>query len=144
MQFTENEDRVKSLSCNQSFLSSTQDSTESIATPHEADFEDEQIRALLASPRYLLQREASAERSHFYHSERESLMSSSSQDPKPVGTGKPLAVFSSQKSLNFRHNFRERESNLFWRVMNRFSDSLTWQMLRNLFLVEIEITCLLK
>ena len=108
MQFTENEDRVKSLSCNQSFLSSTQDSTESIATPHEADFEDEQIRALLASPRYLPQREASAERSHFYHSERESLMSSSSQDPKPVGTGKPLAVFSSQNSLNFRHNFRER------------------------------------
>ena len=44
----------------------------------EADLDDEQIRALLASPRYLLERGESAERSQVYHSERESLMSSSS------------------------------------------------------------------
>ena len=36
--------------------------------PQEADLDDEQIRALLASPRYLLEREASAERSQIYHS----------------------------------------------------------------------------
>ena len=39
--FTEIEDRVKTLSYNQSFLSSTQDSAESIATPQEGDFDDE-------------------------------------------------------------------------------------------------------
>ena len=67
--------------------------------PQEADFDDEQIRALLASPLYLQEREASAERSQVDHSERESLMSSSSQDPKPVGTGKPVALFSSKNRL---------------------------------------------
>ena len=41
-----------SLHYNQSLLSSTQDSIESIAAPQEADLDDEQIRALLASPRY--------------------------------------------------------------------------------------------
>ena len=100
MSFTEIEDRVKTLSFNQFFLSSTQHSAESIATPLQADFDDEQLRAFLASPRYVQEREASAERSQVYHSERESLMSSSSQDPKPVGTGKPVAVFSSQNRLN--------------------------------------------
>ena len=50
MSFTEIEDRVKTLSYNQSFPSSTQDSAESIATPQEADFDDEQLRALLAAP----------------------------------------------------------------------------------------------
>ena len=35
-------------------------------------------------------------------------MSSSSQDPKPVGTGKPLAVFSCQKRLN-KDTISERE-----------------------------------
>ena len=53
----------------QSWLSLTQDSMESLATPQEADLDDEQIRALLASPRYLTKREASAERSQVYHSE---------------------------------------------------------------------------
>ena len=59
VQFTEIEDRVKSLSYNQSFPPSTQDSAESIVTLQEADFDDEQIRALLASPRYLPERERS-------------------------------------------------------------------------------------
>ena len=45
-----------SLPYNQSLLSSTQDSIASLATPQEADLEDEQIRALLASPRYLQER----------------------------------------------------------------------------------------
>ena len=35
-----------------------------------------------------------------YHSEREGLMSSSSQDPTVGGTGKPVAVFSSQSRSN--------------------------------------------
>ena len=70
------EGHVKTLSCNQSLLSSTQDSIESIATRQEVDLDDEQIRALLASPRYLLEREASTERSQVYHSEREGVMPS--------------------------------------------------------------------
>ena len=104
--FTEINDRVKTLSYNQSFLSSTQDSAESIATPQEADFDDEQLRALLA-PLYIQEREASAERSQVYHSERDSLMSSSSRDPKPVGTGNLSQCFSSQSRLN-QDTFSER------------------------------------
>ena len=78
-QITEIEGHVKSLPHNQSLLSSTQDSVEDIAVPQKADLDDQQIRALLASPRYSPEREASAERSQVYHSEREGLMSSSSQ-----------------------------------------------------------------
>ena len=98
-QITDIEGHVKTLSFNQSLLSSTQDSIESTATPQEADLEDEQIRALLASPRYLPEREASAERSQVYHSEREGLMSSSSQSLNFIGTGRPVALFSHQRRL---------------------------------------------
>ena len=50
-QFTEHEDlRVRLLSFHQSIIASTCDSAESIATPPESDFDDEQLRALLASP----------------------------------------------------------------------------------------------
>ena len=62
-QIAEIEDHIKTLSYNHSLLSSTQNSFESIATPQEADLDDEQIRALLVSPRYLPERPASAERS---------------------------------------------------------------------------------
>ena len=105
-QITEIEGHVKTLSYYQPLLSSTQDSFESIAAPQEADFDDEQIRALLASPRYLPEREASAERSHVCHSEREGLMSSSSQDP--TSTGKLVALFSSKNRLD-EEPFSDRE-----------------------------------
>ena len=74
-QFTENEDlRVKPLSFHQPIAASTYDSAESIATPlPESDLDDEQLRALLASPLYLQEREASADRSQVYLSEREKL-----------------------------------------------------------------------
>ena len=53
-QFTEHEGlRVRPLFFHQSIIASTHDSAESIATPLEADFGDEQLRALLASPLYL-------------------------------------------------------------------------------------------
>ena len=64
----------------------------------ESDFDDEQLRALLASPPYMQEREANADRSQVYHSAREILMSSSSQDP--TSTGKPVAVFSTKNRLN--------------------------------------------
>ena len=63
-------------------MASTCYSEESIATPPpDSDFDDGQIRALLASPLYLQEREANAERLQVYHSVRENLMSSSPQDP---------------------------------------------------------------
>ena len=148
-QITEIEDKELifnpfSLPCNQSLLSSNQDSIESIATPQEADLDDEQIRALLASLRYLLEREARAERSQVYHSEREGLMSSSSQSLNFIGTGRPVALFLHQKSLS-QDAISERDNLLMLKgVMNRFSEILTPRMLRNLFLMEIEITCVLK
>ena len=107
-QIPEIEDKF-SLPYNQSLLSSTQDSVESLATPHEADLDDEQVRALLASPRYLPEREAGAERSQMYHSEREGLLSSPpSQSLNFIGTGKPVAWLSHQKRLGL-DEFSERE-----------------------------------
>ena len=50
-------------------MTSTYDSAESIATPPaESDLDDEQLRNVLASPLYLQEREASADRSRVYHS----------------------------------------------------------------------------
>ena len=108
-------------------------------TPPGSDLDDEQLRALLASPLYSQERKASAERSQVYHSERENLISRSSQDP--TSTGKPVAVFSSQKRFPWRV--------LLWHqqvlgAMNLSSDSRTRQMLRILFLMEPDIICLLK
>ena len=72
-------------------MASTCDSEESIVTPPpDSDLDDGQIRALLASPLYLQEREANAERLQVYHSLRENLMSSSSQDP--LSTERPSAL----------------------------------------------------
>ena len=90
--FPDHEDlRVKPLSFHQSTIASTYDSAESIATPlPESDSDDEQLRALQASPLHVQEREASAERSQVCHSERENLMSSSSQDP--ISTGETCRI----------------------------------------------------
>ena len=100
--------RFQKLPFNQSLLSSTQDSSESLAALQEADLDDDKIRTLLASPRYLPEREASAKRSQIYHSEREGLMPSSSQSLNFFGTGKPVAWLSHQKRLG-QDDFSERE-----------------------------------
>ena len=47
-------------------MTSTYDSAENIATLPESDLDDEQIRTMLASPLYLQEREASADRSRVY------------------------------------------------------------------------------
>ena len=99
-QLAEHEDcRVKLLTFHQPITASTYDPAENIATPPpDSDSIDGQLRALLASPLYLQEQEADAERSQVYHSERENLMSSSSQDP--ISTGKPVVLFSSKKRLS--------------------------------------------
>ena len=100
--------RVKPLFFHQPSIASTYDSAEGIVTPPlDSDWNDEQIRALLASPLYLQEREANAERSQVYHSARENLMSSSSQDP--ISTGRPVALFSSKNRLN-QETFSDREN----------------------------------
>ena len=93
IRITEIEGHVKTLSCNQSMLFSTRDSIASIAMPLEADLDDEQIRALLASPRA-----------------DQGLMSSSSQGWTSQAKGGRVALFSHQR--RFRHHTlseRERE-----------------------------------
>ena len=61
-QYAEHEDlRVKSLFFHQPSVASTYDSADSIVTPlPDSDLDDEQIRALLASPLYLQEREENA------------------------------------------------------------------------------------
>ena len=74
------------------------------------------LRALLASPLYQQEREASAERLQVYHSEREKLMSISSQDP--MSRAKLVALFSSKKDYPIRDQPVFGSSELFF----RFSD----------------------
>ena len=98
---------VKPLLFHRPSTASTYDSAESIATPlPDSGLDDEQLRALLAPPLYLLDREANAERSQVYHSARENLMSNSSQDP--ISTGKMVVMFSSQNKLN-QETFADKE-----------------------------------
>ena len=70
---------------------------------------------------------------------QENLKSSSSQDP--ISTEKLVAFFSSRNSLN-QGTSSDRED--FLEDMNFSSDSPTRQTLRNLFLMGIEITCLVR
>ena len=105
----ENDDLcVKLLFFHGPSITSTYDSAESIATlPPESDLDDEQVRALLASPLYLHDREASADRSHVYHSVRENLVSSSSQVPKSTER-ETRCVVSKQKEVESRSISRQR------------------------------------
>ena len=93
----ENDDLcVKPLFFHRPSITSTYDSADSIATLRpESDLDDWQIRALLASPLYLQEREASADRSQVYHSVRENLVSCSSLVPKRMAN--PVALLSSMR-----------------------------------------------
>ena len=123
-QFTEHED----FTCQTLVLPSvdhqhqTYDSAESIATrAPESDLDDEQLIALLASPLCLQEREANAERSQVYHSERENLMSSSSQDP--TSTGKPVAVAFKPEQVQSRHVSSGHQTWSFWEQWTFHQDS---------------------
>ena len=119
---TEHEDlRVKPLSFHQSITASTYDSAESIATPlSESDSDDEQLRA-----RWLHHCTHRSEKQvQNNHSERESLMSSSSQDP--INTGKLVALqnrltqetFSDRVDFPLRHQRFFGSSESFFRFSN--------------------------
>ena len=75
---------------------------------------------------------------------REGLMSSSSQELNFIGTRRSVALFSHRRRLS-QDAFSERATLLMFEgVMNRFSEIPSSRMFRNLFLMQIEITCLLK
>ena len=108
----EHEDlRVKPLTFHRLSTASTCGAAESIATPPlESDSDYEQIRALLALQLYMQEREANADRPQVYHSVRENLISSSSQDPK--STGRPVALFSRKKQVESRNAIQELTSQI--------------------------------
>ena len=83
---------VKKLSNSQSLVHSAYDSAEGIAAPPHSDLEDEQLRKMLASPLCVREREENEGQARAYHSERESLMASSSRELEV--SGKPDAMFS--------------------------------------------------
>ena len=88
-------------------MSSTYESAESIATlPAESDWDDEQIRNMLASPLYLQEREVSADRSRLYHSSRENSVSSSSHFRESAGK---LAAMFAHKRKSSEEILSDRE-----------------------------------
>ena len=88
-------------------MTSTYDSAESVATlPPEPGLDDEQIRNMLASPLYLQEREASADRPRVYHSFREYVVSSSSHFRE--GAEKPAALFSHTRKSSQEHCVAEK------------------------------------
>ena len=109
------------MSYNQSLAHSAYDSADSIATPPDSDFEDGQLRMMLASPLYTkVSGKPDAERVQM----RESLMKSSSRDLDV--SGKPYAVFSchSESSQNtFAERDRGNESGNRFNSIFRFTDS---------------------
>ena len=125
-QFTEHEGlRVKPVSFHQPITAPTYDSSESIATPSpDSDLDGEQIRALLASPVYLQEREEGAERSKLNHFERENLMCSSPLFA--MSTGKFVAfknrlnpeTFSDREDFPFRHQQVFGSNEPFFRFSN--------------------------
>ena len=74
--------------------------------PPESDLDDEQIRNMLASPLYLQEREASADRSRVYHSFRENSVSSSSHFRESAGK---LAAMFSHKRKSSQETLSDRE-----------------------------------
>ena len=113
----EHEDlRVKPLFFHLPNIASTSDSAESIVTPPpDSDSGDEQICALLTSPLYKQERKANAERSQVYHSARENLMSSSSQDPASTVTRRVVFKQKSRIKKTFSdRRFFAKTSTGFW------------------------------
>ena len=109
---------VRPLFFHRPSMTSTCDSAESIATSApESDLDDEQIRHMLASPLYLLEREASADRSRVYHSFTENSVISSSHFRESTGRpcsegeyGETRCVVFKQKEVESRSTFQQTRS----------------------------------
>ena len=96
---------VKPLSHSQSLIHSADDSAESIATPHDSDFEDEQLRKMLASP--LRNERKMKDKTRAYHSKRESLMINSFRNSEV--SGRPDVVVFMSQCIESEHFFRKRQ-----------------------------------
>ena len=83
-------------------MTSTCDTSESIATPPESDLDDDQIRNMLASPLYFQVREASADLSPVYHSFRE-LISVKAQGNLPHTRKSSQDAFSDRECISSGH-----------------------------------------
>ena len=91
-----NDTEVTTILFHRQSMTSTCDSAESIATlPLEADLDDEQVKAMLASPLYQQERESSADQPLVYHSDRQNSVSSSSRFR--ASAGRPAALFSHKR-----------------------------------------------
>ena len=99
--------------------------------PPESDLDDDQIRSILASPLYLQEREASADRSLVYHSFRGNSVSSSSHFRECAR--KPAAMFHTKESRVKTHFPTEKEFPLdikrFKEKVELSSGSLSWKKL---------------
>ena len=147
---TENDDLcVKPLFFHRPRITSTYDSAESIATPPpESDLDDEQIRALLAPPLCLQEREASADRSQVYHSVREKLGVKFISSSEEYGERNPLRCFQAKRSQVKKHFPAEKifpqNINRFLETTNSYSDSLIRKILSNHSWKNTDIPCLQK
>ena len=136
---------VSLSSYTQSLTHSAYDSAESIAP--DSDLEDEQIRKMLASPLYIRERKENEGQARAYHSKREKIKTQSSRNPE--ASGKLDAMFSchsesSQNTFSGRNRRNESENRFECGFFTLFLDLVTQQMLRNHFLTETRIICLIK
>ena len=131
---------VKPMFFHRPSMASTHDSAESFVTPPPESDLDDQVRKMLASPLYLQEREASADRPRVYHSFRENSVSSSSHFRESVG--KPAAMFShkrewSQETLS--EKAFPQDIKRFKEEVKLSSGCLIRKKLRDLFLKNKEI-----
>ena len=113
------------FSYNQSLLSSAQDSIWKHCNTSRSRLERTNQFVLCWLHRgNLLEQEASAERSQVCHSEKEGLMSSSSQGLNVIGTGRTCCIVFTSESVESRRIFWEEKEN-FFDVLGS-NDSIFW------------------
>ena len=144
---------VKPMSYSQSLVHSAYDSAESIATPPDSDFEDEQLSKMLASQLYIRERWEKEGQARAYHSERESLTIHSSRNPDEARSkctaNTSLSLKTRKLDDKFVSRFPKETEVTNWETVSRvvfilFLDLLTLQMLRNHLLMKARIICFFK
>ena len=134
--FTGIEDRVRPLSFHQSIIAPTIVTAGSIATPPESDFDDEQFRALLASPLCTYRSEEQVQNDHKFITLWENAWCPVHLKIRSLSVqGNLSQCLQVRVGWGETHFPRERESHLlmlFLRLRNRFSDFPTRQVAKSL------------
>ena len=117
-------------------------------TPPDSDLEDEQKRKMLASPLYLREREENEGQARACHSERESLLTTSSSRELKF-SGKPDSMFSchsesSQNNVFPKETEITNQETVSTVLFILFLNLLTRRMLGSHFLMETRITCFIN